>query len=131
MNWGKRWVLGLLITAPALAQNPSPVATWPTWGTTAGGNASSTITSTGVFQKIWSGGSPSGGAAPRRGCTIQNNGTHVMYVTEGLSTALATTALATQLVAGQVYYCSVNGLALIGEIDITGNSGDAFYAAQY
>lgn len=118
---------------PASAQQsgglPPPVSTWPTPATTTGGNGSSTIGSTGIFQKLWG---ATGGTVPyRKGCSIENNGTHDMYVTEGLGVAASTQALAFVLTPGTVYYCSVNQVVLTGEIDITGTATDSFYAAQY
>jgi hypothetical protein len=126
-----------LALAPALAQSqslPAPVATWPTYATTAGGNASGTIgTGGGTFQLVFAAGSTNQGQGPfpRRGCTIQNNGTHTMWISEGLGVATATEAKSFQLAAGAVYDCSVNGSVLIGEIDITGTASDPFYAAQW
>ena len=127
-------LLGLV--SPSLAQQV--VQTIPAPGTTGAGNASSTIGTGGsTFQKVFSGANNSvaptvGTAGARHGCTIQNNGTHTMYVTEGLGTAASTLTNSVQLAAGLAYYCgNPNGITLIGEIDITGTAGDAFYAAQF
>lgn len=134
--WGAGGLAVLLLVGPASAQ--SPVVTLPKPATTAGGNVSGTITTTNTFQRLWPntglGGfapAPSGTIA-RSGCTIINNGTHSMYVTEGLGTAASTTSNSVIVPAGGPYYCgALGGPVLTGEIDITGTSGDAFYAAQY
>ena len=118
----------------ALAQSQGqPVNTIPYPATTKGGNASSTIASTGVFQKLFSASSttPEGSPPPRHGCTIVNNGTHSMYVSEGLGVAASTVSNTTILAANGVFYCAVGNIVLTGEVDITGTAGDAFYAAQY
>lgn len=126
----------LLVQQIAWAQNAQPVQTQPAPASTAGGNASSTITSTNTFQQVFAAAGPSvsgAGTTPgRKGCTIENNGTHNMWVTEALSVAASTTALAVVLQPTQVYSCeTVAGIALQGQINITGTSGDSFYAAQY
>ena len=125
--------LGLALAVPAQAQQsgglPPPVATVPYPASSVGGNASSTIGGTGTFQKVFS--ATSGTGAFRKGCTIQNNGTHSMYVTEGLGVAASTESNSVVLAAGGIYYCQVGGIVLDGEIDITGTATDAFYAAQY
>lgn len=123
-------LLALLLLAPS-GQAQTPVFTVQTPGSTSGGNASGTVASTGVFQKVFSSAPQQPGAPGRKGCTIINYGSHTMYVTEGLGVAASTTGAAVQLSGGQAYYCSVNGTVLSGEIDITGTSTDAFYAAQY
>lgn len=119
-----------LLPSIAWGQQGQQVVTVPSAVSTKGANASSTITSTGVFQVLFAATPVDVNRAPRRGCTIQNNGSHTMYVTEGLGTTDSTTALAVQLAAGQVYYCQQGGVVLSGEIDITGTADDAFYAAQ-
>lgn len=118
----------LLISLPAWPQ--ALVVTTPVAGTTAGTNNGSTTIGTGgtTFQLVFAAGTP---ANHRNGCTITNNGTHNMYVTEGIGAANSTTAKAYLLPAGQPYYCNAYGVVLIGELDITGTSGDSFYAAQY
>lgn len=123
-------LLGLLALASAAttfgqqATTGQPVVTQPGPSSSAGGNASSTIASTGVFQQIWA-------AARRNGCTVQNNGSHVMDVTEGLSVAASLVTLAVVLQPGQTYLCAADGSVLVGQVNITGTAGDAFYAAQY
>lgn len=134
-RWGLRlglaWALALVLSA-AWAQ--TPVWTIPQPSTSAGGNASSTIIgpATTQFQQVFASTAANEPIKQRKGCTIQNNGTHVMYVTEGLGTAASTQAKAAQLVSsGGTYYCVWQGTVLIGEIDIAGTSGDAFYAVQW
>ncbi len=124
--------LTLLLLLPGLASGQQPVVTSPAPSSTAGGNLSSTITGTGVFQQVFAGAASPGSGGNRHGCTILNNATtRVMNVTEGLSIAASTTALSVTLPAGGVYYCSVGGAVLIGQVNITGTAGDSFYAAQY
>jgi hypothetical protein len=131
------FALVLLLISPALADQAAPVQTIPYPATTAGGNASGTISPGGsTFQLLFAATGPgvsgSGVSAPRKGCTIINNGSHTMYVTEGLGTVASTTALAVPVPAGGPYYCASPGnTVLTGEIDITGTNGEAFYAAQY
>jgi len=110
------------IFAPSFASAQNPVITKPYAVTTS--NASSTIASTNVFQSIWSADTTVTG---RTSCTVQNNGTHTMYVFFG-PIASATTAKSVQLSAGQSVYCSVNGMVLKDQVSITGTIGDAFYA---
>lgn len=129
----KRFCLGavcaLLACGPSWSQQP--VFTWPQAGSTAGGNASSSVAVTNTFQLVFGSSPQQPGAAVRKGCTIINYGTNTMWVTEGLGVAGSTKAKAVQLAANQAFYCQVYGIVLTGEIDLTGTSGDAFYAAQY
>lgn len=114
-----------------LTSAQQPVLTSPVPATTTGSNASTTVVATGVFQQIWSATPRSQGSNVRKGCLILNEGTHSMYVTEGISVADSTTALAVLLVPGQFYSCGGNGVVLTGQINITGTIGESFYAAQY
>lgn len=128
-------IFGLAFAA-ASGRAQTPVWTVPQPATTKGGNASSTITATSTFQLVFAttvpaSSSGAGVVATRRGCTIVNNGTHNMQVTEGLGVAASTAGLSVTLLPGQAYYCAAGGTVLTGEIDITGTIGDAFYAAQY
>ncbi len=138
MSKTRRWLealglaLGLclgwsLVTGAALAQQQ--VLTVPQPGSTLGGNVSSTVTTTNTFQKLFA----AAGVPPtnRHGCTIINTGTHTEYVSEGLGVAASTTGNSVPLAPQQAYFCTVNGIVLTGEIDITGTAGDSFYAAQY
>jgi hypothetical protein len=85
-------------------------------------NLSGTITTTNTFQSV------QGTTNNRKGCLIQNNGTHTMYVYFG-AIANATTSNAAQLVAGQAISCAINGNLVIQDaISITGTSGDTFFA---
>jgi hypothetical protein len=127
-------LLLLLFWGEALAQ--SPVVTLPSPATTANGNVSSTIAVTNTFQLVFAATQtvPGGSGtlvSKRNGCTIINNGTHNMYVSEGLSIANASLTNTVILGAGGSYFCTQNGVVLTGQINITGTSGDAFYAAQY
>ena len=121
--------------APAAAQqviyaNPVPA-------TSLGGDVSGTIAVTNTFQRLWSATNGTyapvaGAAGTRRGCSVQNNGTHSMYVNEGTAIASATLTN-TWIVAanGGLFNCNFAGVVLTGEIDITGTSGDAFVAKQF
>jgi hypothetical protein len=118
------WLIALLLTAPVAhgqayvrtAPNPTNITT----------NGSSTIGTGGsTFQLLFA------ATLNRGGCTIQNNGTHNMYVTFNLGVAGSTLTNSIILSAGDVAYCQVNGNVITGEVDITGTAGDAFYAAQY
>jgi hypothetical protein len=130
------WTLALLLSlsTEAWTQSQNPVQITPSTGTTSGGQASGTISSTNTWQEVFA---PTGqwsgvpGAQPRRGCTIQNNGTHNMYVEEGTSTANASTTSASVVAPGNPWYCEYGGIALGGQVNIYGTSGDPFYAAQY
>ncbi len=134
--WGAGLALALFGASPALAQQV--VVTSPGPATSAGGNASSTITVTDTFQKVWGASSQQPGSpgtsetqGQRHGCFIQNNGTHDMYVTEGLGTAASTTSNSQIVAANGTFSCERDGVVLTGEIDITGTANDPFFAIQY
>lgn len=120
----KRLLAFLALALWSASAFAADVTTYPVTATTTVA-ATLSVTATNTFQIVFA------KNATRRGCTIQNNGTHNMYVTESLGIAASTLTNSAILAAGQVYYCSVNGAVLIGEIDITGTITDAFYAAQY
>ena len=116
----------------AVAQQGQAVTTLPAQGTTLNGNASGTVAVTNTFQMVFGARAPSGAATgTRRGCTIQNNGTHNMYVTEGLGVAASSLTNSVILPPTYIYTCSINGAVLYGEIDLTGTATEAFYAAQW
>lgn len=126
------WLVVGLSVGPVYAQQP--VVTTPRPVTTQNGTASNTITSTNTFQLVFAAATP---GKYRTDCSIQNNGTHNMSVTEGLGITNSATQFAissgtvSTLYPGGSYNCNNGSVALQGEIDITGTSGDAFYAAQY
>lgn len=113
-------VLGLWAT-PLFAQQqvltlPAPRSTY---------NNSSTIAVTNTFQEIW----PI--RAGRTDCSIQNNSASAaMYVFIG-PIASATLAKSVKLAAGQAMICSIGGTVPTDAVNITGTSGDAFYAATW
>lgn len=114
----------------------TPVWTVPQPVSSLNGNVSSTITSTNTFQLVFATAVNTfapvvGNAGPRKGCSIQNNGTNSMWVSEGKTIATATKATSWVIVAGGLFNCNFNNVVLTGEIDITGTSGDAFYASQF
>jgi hypothetical protein len=85
-------------------------------------NLSGTITTTSTFQLI------QGQNNGRKGCLIQNNGTHTMYVYFGAFSS-ATTAASAELSAGQAISCAINGNLVVQDaISIDGTSGDPFFA---
>jgi len=116
-------VMGVLGCGPSLAQQP--VKTIPYESTTQGGNVSSTITLTNTFQQLWA------ANTLRKGCTFQNNGLNNMWVEEGVATGSAVKTNSVVVAPGVVYSCTKSGVVLQGAIQVTGTSGDAFYAAQY
>lgn len=123
-------VLGLLLF-PHLALAQTPVITKPYLAAT--NNGSGTIAVTNTFQQIFAASArpqAQGGVGPvRSACTIQNNGTHIMYVYFG-PIANATTATSSQLAANQSLNCNTGPVVLSDQVSITGTSGDVFYAAQ-
>ena len=122
------------LVRPAQAQQviySNPVA-----ATSLGGDASGTITVTNTFQKLWGAANGSlapvpGATATRKGCSIENNGTHNMFVNEGTAIGSATTSNTWIVAAGALFNCNFSGVVLTGEIDITGTGGDAFVAKQF
>lgn len=99
----------------------TPVVTQPK-GVTSNNN-SSTISLSNVFQSIWAANSN------RTACTIQNNGTHNMWVFFG-AIANATENNSVVLQAGQYLNCNSGNVILQDQVSITGTSTDAFFAAQ-
>lgn len=59
----------------------------------------------------------------RASCTIQNEGTHTMFVFFGAA-APADTTTSFQLTQGQAINCTVGGIVLIDAVQITGTAGD-------
>lgn len=106
------------------AESQTTVITIP--GPLYSGNSSGTVTSGGTFQSIWSA-APSGRL--RKSCTVQNNGTHNMYVYFG-PIASATDATAVTLASGQSVSCVAGGGTLQDQVSVDGTTADAFFAAQ-
>jgi hypothetical protein len=119
-------VVGVALATPLLAASEFPVVTYPQGR--ASKNVSSTIQSaSNAFQQVIP--AVTGGVAEQRAsCTIQNNGTHTMYVFAG-PIASATLTNSVQLPAGQFFYCYAGVTVISDQISITGTAGDAFYAA--
>jgi hypothetical protein len=118
-------VAGVALATPLLAASELPVVTYPQGR--ASKNVSSTIAVTNTFQSVIP--AVVGGVAEQRAsCTIQNNGTHTMYVFAG-PIASATLTNSIQLSAGQFFYCYAGVTVISDQISIAGTSGDAFYAA--
>ena len=115
-----------LISAPALAQQAVQVLPLQVVTTVVSG----TITVTNTFQSVLANSQTNNpGARGRTSCTVQNNGTHTMFVFFG-PIANATLTNSFQLAAGNAILCQVNGATLQDQVSITGTSGDAFVAAQ-
>jgi len=119
----KAILVAALLIAPLAAQAQQYVRTTPASTTTT--DASGTISATNTFQKVLS------SNVTRSGCTIQNNGSHNMFVTENRGLSGSSLTNSTILAPGGIYHCEVGGMVLTGEIDITGTAADAFYATQY
>lgn len=116
----------------ARAQVGQAVTTLPAQATTAGaGNVSGTLAAGATFQTVFASAAPNSSTGLRRGCSIQNNGTHNMYVTEGKGVAGSTTSNSIILPPTYIYTCNSGGAVLYGEIDIAGTISEAFYAAQW
>ena len=79
-------------------------------------DASGTIASTGVYQTLQK------ASEDRRGCTIQNNGTHSMSVRFAGVTVWA-------VPAGSNISCNNGDIVLTDKVEITGTAGDAFTAS--
>jgi hypothetical protein len=100
----------LLAASMAHAQSGQPAVTTTTSGT---------ISTTNVFQQLQA------QTNTRRGCTIQNQGTHTMYVFFG-SPGSALVSSAYQIAALQTIMCATGNIILSDAIQITGTAGDAF-----
>jgi hypothetical protein len=106
------FLMALLATSQAVA------ATVPV----SGSNLSGIITTTNTFQPIQA---QNNG---RHGCTIQNNGSHTMWVYFGLI-GNASSAASVVLGPGQATYCQFGGGYLLRDaVSITGTTADPFYA---
>jgi len=117
--------LFVVLASNALAAGGAPVDTYPQGRASV--NASSTIASTNTFQSVFA--AVTGGTAEARmSCTIQNNGTHNMYVFAG-PIASATTSNSIVVIPGAIFYCYTGVGVITDQISVTGTSGDAFYAA--
>lgn len=121
----KRLLLALLLIGASFsAYAQTPVVTQPYNVTSQ--NYSTYIISTNVFQSIWSANTTSRG---RAGCTVQNNGSSVMYVYFG-AIASAITSHSLQLSPGQSVRCNNSGITLQDQVSITGTISQNFYAGQ-
>ncbi len=108
----KAYIFGLAV---ALAMGVSSVALAQQQRVT-NLDASGTIASTGVYQTLQK------ASEDRRGCTIQNNGTHSMSVRFAGVTVWA-------VPAGSNISCNNGDIVLTDEVEITGTAGDAFTAS--
>lgn len=124
----RRWRAGavgglVLLGCPCVAMAQNTTIVQPVMTGTA--NVSSAIVGTGVFQSVFA------ALKTRKGCAIQNNGTHIMWVTVGLGVAASSAEKAMVLNPSDVYHCTDSVVSLTGEIDITGTQDEVFYATQY
>lgn len=86
-------------------------------------NASSTITLGGSYQSVFA------SNTKRQACTIQNNGTHTMWVFFGpIASATHNTSIA--LAAGQSVNCDSGLITLTDQVSIDGTTSDVFFAAS-
>lgn len=106
----RRLLAALFILFALTAQAPFGAFTGVTNGT---------ITVTNTFQSIIT------QNTNRRGCTIQNTGTHTMFVFFG-AIGSATTSNSIQINGGQIVNCQVGGIILQDAVSITGTAGDPF-----
>lgn len=68
-------------------------------------------------------------SSSRKGCLLQNNGTHTAYVFFGAAPADTTTSF--QLSAGQGISCAVGGIATLGTaVNVTGTAGDVIVVSS-
>ena len=126
----------VLLAAVSVASAQQAVVSAPLPATSANGDASGTVAVTGTFQKVFGGAGntiapPPGTPGERHGCSVQNNGTHTMYVTEGTGVVGSSLTNSWQVAVAQLFNCNFGGVVLTGEIDLTGTAGDAFVAKQY
>lgn len=113
---------GFPIWLPDSATNPCPVTGSLGPSGVTGTNLSGTITTGGTFQSLQV------ATAGRKGCTVQNNGTHNMEVFFG-PIGSATTSNSVVLSAGQSVYCAVGGVSVLtDQVSITGTTADPFFA---
>lgn len=91
--------------------------TQPITGTTT--TANSTIAVTNTFQAALA------SSATRKGCTLQNTGTHVQYIYFG-TIGSATTSNAYQISPGQTISCAAGVIVLTDAVGITGTAGDGY-----
>ena len=104
------------------AANPLPVTqggsgSQPITGTTT--TVNSTVTPTNTFATALA------SSATRKGCLLQNTGTHVQYVYFGVLGS-ATTTNSFQVNAGQTISCASGPIVLTDAVNIAGTAGDAY-----
>jgi|SRR5665213_139897 len=114
-------IMALLLSSANFSFAQTPVTTQPK--SVVSYNNSSTITVTNTFQSIWI------ANVNRVACTVQNNGTHNMWVFFG-PIANATENNSVVLQAGQFVSCNSGNIILQDQVSITGTASDAFFAAQ-
>lgn len=117
----------LFFSGIAIAQQGSPVTTFPAPQTLV--DASGTIGVTNTFQSVLASKIGASGAQIRHNCTIQNNGSHTMWVFFGpIANAVASKSY--QISSGQLIYCSgPSGITLQDQVSITGTATEAFTAS--
>ena len=122
--------ISLILFLPTLVSadpnTASPVTTIP-FGLNNNDNESGTIAVTNTFQSVFV-------ANPgRSSCLIQNNSaSNKMFVAFGVTPTPATTPTSLSLAAGASTTCeNVGGSVIKSTVQITGTSGDQFYANQW
>ncbi|SRR6266852_6543588 len=118
----KLLVFLIILLFPSLAFAQGNIITSPS-GLVIPDNESSTISVTNTFQTVFS------ASVGRKACTIQNNGGNTMYVY--FNSDIATIAKSVKLNVGDRAYCDNNNTVIRGAVQITGTSGDAYYATQW
>lgn len=129
-----RWLLypllalAIVLCCASLAKAQTSVTTFPLGATST--NASSTIALANTYQQVFA------SNASRRGCTIQNTSTSVMYVFFG-AIGSATNAKAFPLFpagstggSGGFISCISGGIVLTDQVSISGSAGTTFTAAS-
>lgn len=117
----------LMLARCQFASAQEAVRTNPGYNTST--NASGSIAVTNTFQQVFAAASNSQASAGRKACSIQNNGTHAMFVFPG-PLASATTATSFQIAAGSTWTCNVQNVVRTDQINITGTAADTFAADQ-
>lgn len=123
------WVLIAMLPAAAVAQDLTTMA-------------SGTITAGGTFQLVFTGRCPNAVQDPvgcplpppptRNGCTVQNVGTHNIFVWNNPNPAVnATDAKSWLLAPGSTFNCQlISGKVIVDPIYIDGTTADIFAAGQ-
>lgn len=114
-------LVAVLICGAVAAQQP--VITYQYPGASALGNGTIAVTNT--FQSVFS------TSLLRKGCLIQNLGSHTMFVFFGaIGGASSSAAFSLPSSAAAPFSCNSGGTVLTDQISVTGTAGDIFSAIQ-